>query len=451
MRSGMGSFLATPGYFYAVSYWLTCALTIWSGPVRRSRRWRIGYLAVYLALLCVVMTLSQGTVRLFIPLMLLYAASIFAGIHVNTRYDVRTSVFFAVRAFITAELVASCAWLAVFTAVSLTHLPFSGVLRLGALLLSGGLCVLLFVLLERRNRELNAELSVSRREMLGVVIIALAVFVASDVSFALPAAEVTLPYVREILLTRTLVDLGGVAIIYATQVQLAELKARLEVGQLQGMLAMQYNNYEVLRQNIDTINQKYHDLKYQIALLKSGAGSGEALEGLERMEQDIRSYEAQNKTGNAVLDTILTAKSLYAQQHWIELTCVADGAELSFMSPMDLSSMFGNILDNAIEAVEKIEHKERRLIHLTVAREKGFLRIREENPYEVEPVQRNGNFVTSKSDAGNHGFGIRSIRSTAAKYGGSVTIRTEDGWFEMRILIPVPEGAGRSGKSAGAQ
>ena len=81
------------------------------------------------------------------------------------------------------------------------------------------------------------------------------------------------------------------------------------------------------------------------------------------MEQEIRSYEAQNKTGNEVLDTILTSKSLYCQQHGITLTCVADGAALDFMDTMDLCSLFGNALDNAIEGTAKVAARQRATAH----------------------------------------------------------------------------------------
>lgn len=101
------------------------------------------------------------------------------------------------------------------------------------------------------------------------------------------------------------------------------------------------------------------------------------------MEQEIRSYEAQNKTGNEVLDTILTSKSLYCQQHGITLTCVADGAALDFMDTMDLCSLFGNALDNAIESVEKLPDSEQRLIHLVVARQKSFCGSGSKTPTRV--------------------------------------------------------------------
>ena len=70
------------------------------------------------------------------------------------------------------------------------------------------------------------------------------------------------------------------------------------------------------------------------------------------MERDIRSYEARNNTGNHVLDIILSTKIVQCQNLGIKLTCVADGAALQFIEPMDISALFGNALDNAIESVK---------------------------------------------------------------------------------------------------
>ena len=165
------------------------------------------------------------------------------------------------------------------------------------------------------------------------------------------------------------------------------------------------------------------------------------LEYLDRMEQEIRQYEVQNKTGNRVLDTLLSAKSLQCQHQGISLTCVADGAELSFMHPMDLSALFGNALDNAIEGVCKLDDPEKRLIHVSIARQKQFLRIRVENCYEGELAYENGIPATTKADKRFHGFGLKSIRDVVAKYNGSMTINTQGGWFELRILLPVPAAA----------
>ena len=137
-----------------------------------------------------------------------------------------------------------------------------------------------------------------------------------------------------------------------------------------------------------------------------------------------------------MLDTILTSKSLHCQQNGIQLTCVADGAALDFMDVMDLSALFGNALDNAIEGVSLLPDTEQRLIHLAVARQKGFVSIRLENRCRDSLHVEKGLPRTTKAEKGLHGYGLKSIQATVEKYGGSVTVHAESGWFELRILIP---------------
>ena len=106
---------------------------------------------------------------------------------------------------------------------------------------------------------------------------------------------------------------------------------------------------------------------------------------------------------------MLTGKSLTCRTKNIQLTCVADGTALDFMDVMDISNLFGNALDNAIESVEKLPDSEQRLIHLVVARKKSFVWIRVENN-SYNTFQADGNLPkTTKSDARYHGYGLKSI------------------------------------------
>ncbi len=157
------------------------------------------------------------------------------------------------------------------------------------------------------------------------------------------------------------------------------------------------------------------------------------------MEQEIKTYEAQNKTGNPVLDTILTTKSLYCIRNGITLTCVADGSLLEFMDVMDLSAIFGNALDNAIESVEQVADPEKRLIHLTVSARKGFVLVTVENYFEGSLSFEENLPVSTKNDKAFHGYGLKSVRYVARKYGGTITITPENNWFELKLLIPRPE------------
>ena len=185
------------------------------------------------------------------------------------------------------------------------------------------------------------------------------------------------------------------------------------------------------------VNQKYHDLKHQIAVLRNQAASGRGAGSLDRLEKDIRKYEAQHHTGNPVLDALLTSKSLYCQNHGIELKYIADGKPLGMMDDMEIAALFGNMLDNAIESAERIPDPAKRVIRLYVAGEKGFLRVRIEN-YCTERLRFvDGMPVTTKLDKRYHGFGMKSMRRTVEKYGGSMVAEQREGWFELKILIPL--------------
>ena len=214
---------------------------------------------------------------------------------------------------------------------------------------------------------------------------------------------------------------------------------RKELEAVQSVLQNQYVQYKQSRESIELINYKYHDLKHQIAVLRSEEDSKKREEFLNRMENEIKQYEAQNKTGNKVLDTVLTTKSLYCTKHGITFTCVADGTLLEFMDVMDICSIFGNALDNAIECELKIPEKEKRLIHVTVSKQKNFLILRFENYYEGELKYKEGSLVTTKKEKEYHGYGLKSIRYTVNKYEGAVTIEAKDNWFELKILIPIKE------------
>ncbi len=427
----------TPGFYYAIAYGLSCILIILNSRRRFNAVKTILMQIIFFLLLSGIMIVSDGIEALFVPLMLLYMFLIFLNIYLNCTYDRKTALYYAIRAFIIGEFTASLEWQIFYYAVAEGLVPLNWSINTIFLLVIHGISFALLFFLEHKIRKVNEQISISIRELLSVCIIGFAIFSVSNLSYVTGGVLFSSQFAMEIFTIRTLVDLGGVAILYAYHMQMGELNMRLEVERLSNMLNMQYSNYEILEKSMESVNQKYHDLKYQIAVLKQEAGAKESMEYLNQMEKEIKAYEAQNNTGNKVLDTILTAKSIYCQNNWIELTSVVDGNVIDFMSDMDISILFGNMLDNAIESVNKLEQKERRLIHLAVAKQKGFVRIRLENCYQEELVFENGLPKTTKKDKKYHGFGLKSIQQIVKKYEGSVTIHAEKGWFELRILIPV--------------
>lgn len=194
--------------------------------------------------------------------------------------------------------------------------------------------------------------------------------------------------------------------------------------------------FELSKETIDHINRKCHDLKHQIAALRTMTANDQRDQFLDQIEESVMIYDSTVKTGNEILDVLLTEKSLICEREGIVWTCVANGRQLCFLDPIDLYTLFGNALDNAIENVRKLSQPEQRVISLTVLEKPGLSIIQIENYYEGELHFQDGLPVTSKADHADHGFGMRSIRALAEKYGGTISIDADNSIFLLSIALP---------------
>ena len=428
----------TPGYFYAVAYWGAAFLMILFNKkhLTKGQLW----FAHILSFLCLVsfMKFTDGVATpLFMPCMLVTITMRIIYLYCCCEFSLAGAGYYCAQAFITGEFIASFGWQIYYYLVVRFDVGTSIMTQIGYLILVYATLFVILYWMERKISGKIEELRITRRELLTVIIIAAAVFLISNMSYVSQHSLFSSQFTSEIFIIRTMVDLAGMAVLYAYHIQVRDLQMKFELVAMQSLLNMQYKNYQLTQESIDIVNQKYHDMKHQIALLKREATSTRATESLNQLEKEIKIYEAQNKTGNKVLDAVLTSKTLYCQNQGIGLTSVADGTALSFMSDMDISALFGNMLDNAIESVEKLDEREKRLIHLKVAKQKNFLRIHIENYCEKQLTFRNGLPVTTKNDHQFHGYGLKSIQSTAKKYGGSVLATMENNWFELSVLIPI--------------
>lgn len=198
--------------------------------------------------------------------------------------------------------------------------------------------------------------------------------------------------------------------------------------------------YELSRANIEAINIKCHDIKHQIRAL-AGGGTGADERALADLAHEVDFYDSAVHTGNEALDTILTEKRLTCANEGITLSCVADGAALGFMRDADIYSLFGNALDNAIEATRKLGDPSLRSISLVVRQAAGVASIHVENRYANEPlVGQDGSIASSKGDGANHGFGLRSMRLTVESYNGTLAtlIDHQGRTFHVNAMIPLP-------------
>lgn len=229
------------------------------------------------------------------------------------------------------------------------------------------------------------------------------------------------------------------AVILYLQNELFKKSAmRQELAVMNLLWKKEQEQYQLSRENIALINQKCHDLKHQIRAIRN-LNKEELDQYLEEMEGTIRIYESIVKTGNEALDTILTEKSLYCKDKGILVSCVADGSQMEFINTVDLYAILGNALDNAIEAVEKFKHTEKRQIDVLIYRQQNFLVMNIINPIKGNLVYEEDLPVSTKGDKRFHGYGLRSMRYLVKKYDGFLNISEEDGCFSLKILIPIPK------------
>lgn len=199
--------------------------------------------------------------------------------------------------------------------------------------------------------------------------------------------------------------------------------------------------YNTLKQNIDIINVKCHDMKHVLRNFRENAGADRE-KYMDELEQSIEIYDCSVKTGNDILDVLLTELNLRCSANKIRLICIADGEQIAFMDKADIFSLFGNIVDNAVEYLLG-EEEANRYIQLRVYRQNDFAVIHEENYCAKTPQWgKDGLPRTSKGDPVNHGYGIRSIKMIAKKYGGSAAVTAADGAFTVAVLLPAPAAAG---------
>lgn len=428
-----------PRFYTAIAEWCACMvyLNVLKKRVSGPKGWGIAGAA--LALQCALLVLTGMLPTIFwIPSMLTAAGLMFLFLRINSREQAVTVGYYCAKAFLLAEFAASlewqlhCFWV-IYRGYQSPGIKIAMLLAVYAVVFGAAWW------LERSLVKEDALLSISGRELWSSVIIVAAAFAFSNLSFIYTDSPFSSRFIADIFNIRTMVDLGGLAILSAFQSRISELNVEHELSSIHSVLKSQYDHYLHYQESIDVINLKYHDLKHQIAGLRAETDSGRRTEWLDAMEQELDIYEALNKTGNKVLDTVLMGKILHCKKHNIKITCVADGMLLNFMHVTDICSIFGNALDNAIESVIVEPDPEKRLIHVSVSSQRDFVFIQVENYCEQEIRLENHFPVTTKADKKSHGFGLKSIRYAAEKYEGTLSFGINKNWFELKILIPKKE------------
>ncbi len=205
---------------------------------------------------------------------------------------------------------------------------------------------------------------------------------------------------------------------------------------IESLLVEQKERYKFSAETIRTINLKCHDMKHQINRLRKEYSGVKQDASLKELEDAILIYDQTAPTYNVALDSIVSEKGLYCNEHQISFTYMADGSLLQFMDAADIYTLLGNGIDNAIEAVENLE-KEKRFIFLRIQQMRGLVQIHIENYCDRKIEVRDGFPVTHKKDKQNHGFGVRSMQYILEKYDGQISFHQENSLFCLDMIVPI--------------
>lgn len=200
-------------------------------------------------------------------------------------------------------------------------------------------------------------------------------------------------------------------------------------------LEMQRNYYKDRIRDEERVRSVYHDMKNHLLLLQSQAGNGQEVQNsIQELNDQIQEYENYHHTGNEFLDIIIRDKAKAAQERKIDFSAAISFEAGSFIEPLDISTIFGNALDNAIEASEKLS-EDMRLITVRANRVRNMLVIIVENNTASTLPETKG---TTKKDTFAHGFGLPNLKNAVEKYDGQYSTKLENGMFKFKIVIPIP-------------
>ena len=426
-----------PGYLYAVAYSISAMLLSGTLPKRIKGKtfWaaQVGW-CVVIGAFAVITDIHVSA--MFIPTLMAVLGLVLLQVRTCTDTSLSICAYTFMRAFAAGELFASLEGYVFYAFIR--FVPGTSSQLIGMLCAAA-----LFILLVFAYRALGSFFAqwdpvseIDWSTLIQTFAIVLAMYCLGNISNVYQNENVFSTRQQDVLLVRSLVDFGGLMMLGSFHLHLIKSRQQLENQMLHQLVETQYRSFKMDEQSVALVRQMHHDLKHQIAYLREGIQQGAGSDLLDEMEDDLGRFEDHQETGNDTLDILLTSKARQCKDLGMELRCFVDGNVLGFMGTRDLVSLFGNALDNSIEAVMRIPEDGDRTIEVHAGQRRGFIVIRVVNSFVGTVSFVDGRPKTTKDEPNLHGFGTRGIEDIAHKYGGVASFTAEGGQFELKVVIP---------------
>lgn len=214
-------------------------------------------------------------------------------------------------------------------------------------------------------------------------------------------------------------------------------KEKMKKTVLENQIVMYQNQFEMIHEARQDMKQLRHDMKNHFLLLEGYLQKGkyaEAQEYIGQLAEKTASSKEYVNTGNDELDSILNYKLGRANNLNCKVDVKIEVPRERFMSDFDLNMLLSNLMDNAIEAIEKTEE---RVLTVRIKYAKRMLYISVYNSYNGNVKKEGNKLLTTKAKKEEHGIGMTSIQRIVDKYQGEMTIQTAEDMFKTDIIMYV--------------
>ncbi|MGL5677760.1 MAG: sensor histidine kinase [Cellulosilyticaceae bacterium] len=218
-------------------------------------------------------------------------------------------------------------------------------------------------------------------------------------------------------------------------------RARRHSVYIQNKMKEQYKHYLTIEQNQEEIRKLYHDMHnhlYCIGGLIKNNHLDQASNYVEEVSQKLHDLRNEVRTGHYILDVILREKYHQAKSHGIDMEIQVQGELMTFIKDIDLCSIYGNLLDNALEAcmaMKKQDTTSKTIIQVKTLEVKGVKLVSVSNTHQTLIQKKQGHLLTTKKDKKMHGMGLGNVRNITEAYDGALHMNYDEEWFHVKLIF----------------
>lgn len=194
---------------------------------------------------------------------------------------------------------------------------------------------------------------------------------------------------------------------------------------------------EIIKRSNEELREFKHDLKNYLLPLQEAMETmpqSEMVKVWEKINQKIEDVQTLIQTGNSYVDSMINTKITLARSEKVDVKCTIL-SKMERIDDLEFCSVFGNLMDNAIEAERKVTEKKEIIIF--VEEKMGYLRLEIQNKIEKSVLNENSSLNTTKKDTSSHGIGHKSVKRTMQKVGGALKYYETGDLFCAEAVFPI--------------